>query len=94
MGKIYIDQENLKLIVDCGIDISTATTLKIMWIKPDETDGELAATMVPGSTTKIQYIFTGASFVDQAGKYTIRAFADGSDGEIYGENDYFYVHEL
>ncbi len=94
MGKIFKDQTNFKIIVDCKVDVSTATTLTIKLVEPDETAVNLAATLVPGSTTKIQHVATGASIVDQVGKYSVRGYADGIDGNVYGDYDYFYVHEL
>ena len=87
------DQTNLKLTIDCQIDISAATTLKLYWEKPDATTGNLTTTLVDGSTTKMQYIFAAATFVDQVGRYSIRAYSDGPDGEVYGDWDYFYVEE-
>lgn len=92
MARIYQGQTNLKLIVDCKNDISSATTLRIYYEKPDGTDGYVTATIVSGSTTKMEYTFTGSSFVDQEGRYKVRAYTDGTDGEVYGDWDSFYVY--
>lgn len=94
MAAIKKDQTDLMITVDCQMDISTATTLRIYYEKPDETTGNWTAFQVPGSDTKIRYIFAGASFVDQVGTYMVRGYSDGPDGEKYGDKDYFNVEEL
>ncbi len=39
MGKIYVNQSSLKIILNTGVDLTTATTLQMGYKKPDDTVG-------------------------------------------------------
>ena len=65
MGYITVNQDALKISLNTGIDISSATTLQILYEKPDGTKGELTGA---ANGMRIEVTLTaGSSPIDVAG---------------------------
>jgi len=90
--KIYIDAVGIEFIVNVGEDVSTATGLLLKVMKPDGTTADWGATAytLNGQTTYLRYI-SGASDLDQEGRYTLQSYytKDGYTGR--GETASFRV---
>ena len=76
-SKIYLNQSNLKLILDTQVLIAGATLLEIRFIKPDGTTGHFDA--VEENATSISYELTGVE-LDLTGIWTFWAYVIFVDG--------------
>lgn len=80
--KIYVNQ-TCEFRLDCNpnddptIDISSASVLKILVLKPSGEEVEWTATRY-GSTNKITYT-TSLTDLDEAGKYKMQAWVEWAD---------------
>jgi hypothetical protein len=63
MAKVYKNQSSLRLVLDTGINLTTATTLEIKYIKPDYTTGTLIGTLT--GTTSMYYDYTNTLGVSE-----------------------------
>lgn len=70
MSAIYVGDVGTEIEVDCGVDISGATSTKISVRKPDGSEVEWSAT--PKGTTKLSKI-CAIGDLDQVGVYLIQA---------------------
>lgn len=83
MSKVYKGDIGTKIIVDTDMDLSSATVLKIYYIKPDGTKGSWTGTLE--GTDGISYTTTSASDLGAAGLWILQAYAEMSGGKWYGE---------
>lgn len=89
--KVFIG-DTVLLDVDCGIDVSSYTTYKINYKKPDGTVGCWTAAISATDNTHIEYETLTADF-DQKGVWTIQAFAYTPLDFLHGEWDEIKVYE-
>ncbi len=82
MSKVYKGDVGTVIYLDCGTDISGATTTKIMVKKPDSTYVEWTGTV--DSNTKIKYTIA-SNDLDQSGKYILQAYVVTSSWTGRGE---------
>ena len=76
---IYIGQEALEFRLDTKIDITSASSYKLGYKKPDGTKGEIDAELSSGNIMK--YTFPdGSTLLDQAGTWLFWAIITFSDG--------------
>lgn len=73
MSKIYVGDVGTEIILDCGVDISTATVRKIKVRKPDGTNAEWAA--VSEGTKAIKYVVQ-AGDIAKAGVWRLQAYIE------------------
>lgn len=86
--------DTVKLRVDCGIDVSVYTTLRIKYKKPNGITGFWPATLCPDSNNHIIYT-TNHSDLDLKGKWKIQAFVmDSPTNYLNGAFEQFMVYEL
>jgi hypothetical protein len=71
MAKVYKDDVGTDIIVDTGVDISTATTAALKITKPDGTTATLTGSVYNSNYIKFASI---ASTFDQAGVYLLQAY--------------------
>jgi hypothetical protein len=71
MNKIYIGDIGTQIKLDCGQDISTATTKQIQYKKPDGTTGAWTATI---DTLRYLTFTTVLGTLDQAGVWQLQAY--------------------
>jgi hypothetical protein len=79
MTTVYVGQNSLRIDLDTGVDISTALSVLIKYIKPDGITGQWTAT---ASTTKARVDLVTTSQLDVAGVWTVWAFVTFSDGRV------------
>lgn len=79
MNTIYSGQSSLRIDLDTGVDLSTASSVLIKYRKPDGITGSWTAT---ASTTKARYDVTSTSTFDVAGIWTVWAFVTFQDGRV------------
>ena len=79
---VYKNATGLKIIVECGTDISAATTKQIKYRKPDGTGG--AWTADAESSTSLSYT-TVAGDVNQAGDLQLQAYVVTPSWTLYGD---------
>lgn len=86
MGKIYINQSKIKFTVDLKTNI-TGSTVKLKYIKPDGTTGEVDAIIDDAPNGIISYIPPNpGSPLDQNGTWKMWAFVTYGDArEAPGE---------
>jgi Zn-dependent M28 family amino/carboxypeptidase len=83
MSKIYKNQSGLRLTLETGINITTASSLKIKYIKPDKTTGNWTATISGTTALYKDFINTGGnSELDQSGLWIFYSFITFSDGRL------------
>lgn len=85
MKTIYSNQF-FRLYVSTGIDLSSATSLKIIYKDPDKITGEWVATLDTTDTTRMYY---DISALTKLGRWAIYAKAEFSQGTIPGDLAYF-----
>ena len=90
MGKIYINDIGTELIVDCGTDISTATTTNLLVSKPNGKVVTWVGTI--SNTTCIKYN-TLLNDLDQAGEYKLQAYIVLPTWSGRGQNSSFTVYK-
>jgi hypothetical protein len=81
MKKIY-NTQFFRLFISTGIDLSQASSLKIIYKSPDKTSGEWPATIDPTDNTRMFY---DSSALVKSGKWVIYAKATFSQGTISGD---------
>lgn len=89
--KSYVGDIGTVFTVDCGTDISDATTVKLMILKPGSST-EIEWTGSIYSTQYIRYTTVDGDF-NVAGLYRLQAFVDTPDGEWRGETTTFRVYD-
>lgn len=72
-----------KIILNVGVDISTATTRRIKYLKPDGTEGYWSA--AEESTTSISYTTTAATDLNIAGTWRLQAYVVTPSWTTHGE---------
>lgn len=82
MGKIYINQTALEIIVTVGIDITGALALLIKYTKPDGTSGSFNAVSTDDTNGIIKYEIDSSSDIDQAGLWHFWGHITFSDGSF------------
>lgn len=78
MSKIYKNQSRLTLKLSTGVNIATATALKINYRKPSGTTGELVGIL--DGTETIKYDAADPSFLNESGEWTFWSFVTFADG--------------
>lgn len=90
MARIYRGDVGTKIILNAGFDISTQTTLKIKYVKPDGTKDEWNAEL---EGTKYAYYVTEAGDLDLTGIWTIQLYVVLTSWSGYGQIATFRVFE-
>ena len=91
MSKIYKNQGALRLQLNTGVTLTTATELKIKYLKPDNTSSSWTATIT--GTTSLYKDMTGTE-LDQVGQWTFWAYVTFSDGrKAAGEAVRIFVYD-
>ena len=81
MGKVYVDQSNLRITLDTGVNCVAALSRKIKYRDPDNTEGEWSASQHPTNNNYIYYDLESDELFTE-GKWTFWSyvvFADGRD---------------
>lgn len=79
MGKIYLNQSSLRIILTTGVNISGASVRQIKYKKPSGTTGNWTATELDSGAGSIYYDLTGTE-LDELGTWTLWAYVMFSDG--------------
>jgi hypothetical protein len=75
----------LKIRVNVGLDVSTATLLQLRYIKPDGAPGNFVGTYeLDGTEHKVFYTTTSESDIDQEGRWTFQAYVESGANRFYG----------
>lgn len=82
---IHKGQSLLTIELDTGYDISSATSAKILYQKPDGTTGEFVGSV--SDTTKISYSVADGD-LDQSGTWIMQAYVEISSRKGYGAKAY------
>jgi len=82
MAKIYLGQTDLTIYLNTGKDITGATSVKVMYKKPDETEGEFIGTIDNATQGIIKYVVTNANDLDQLGRWFFWAKIVNAQGKI------------
>ena len=90
-NKSYVGDEGTVITVDCGCDISDATTLKLMIWKPGAS-AEVEWTGSLYGSNYIRYTTVSGDF-SVAGNYKLQSYVDTPDGEWRGETTTFRVYD-
>ena len=85
---IFKDQGLLTIELDTGYDITSATSAKILYQKPDGTTGEFVG--AASDTTKISYSLVDGD-IDQAGTWIFQSFVTIGGRNGYGGKAYVAV---
>jgi hypothetical protein len=74
VDKIYVGDVGLAILLDCGSDVSDATSPKIKCLKPNgtEVDWDAEIYSIDGEAKYLRYL-TQASDLNQAGRYRLQA---------------------
>jgi hypothetical protein len=79
MDNVYVGQDSLRIELDTGVDLSTALSVVIKFIKPDGTTGSWTGTV---SETKVYYDFTSTATLAISGIWTVWAYATFADSRV------------
>ena len=81
MGKIYVNQTQLRIQLNVGVDITGALSLLIKYIKPDGvTKGQWVAS-IDTSTTKTMYYDFSVGDLDVSGNWLFWGYVTFADGK-------------
>lgn len=89
-SKFYVGDTGTEIIVDTCDDITTATLVKLMVQKPDDTIVEWVGSVY--DTTKIRHVVV-AGDLDLAGEYLVQAYVQMPSWVGRGNNTSFKVNE-
>jgi hypothetical protein len=82
MGKIYVNQSELRLQLNTGVNLAGALAVKIKYIKPGETtEREFTAQVESSSLGTIYYDFQTGQ-LDKAGIWEFWAWVEFADTRI------------
>jgi hypothetical protein len=86
MGKVYVNQSELRLQLNTGVSLAGALSVLIKYLKPDETtEREFTAQVLSSSAGTIYYDFN-AGELDTAGIWTFWSYVTFADSrEAPGE---------
>ena len=91
MSKIYVGDVGTEIILDCGVDLTTATSVAIKVKKPSTTQSVTwAATVL--SPNSIRYI-TSTGDINVSGLYKLQAIVSMPGWSGAGETVELYVSE-
>ncbi len=90
MSKIYKDDYNHVLTIDCVNTITSGTTFEILVIKPDETEETWSGAL--SGTHSIVYTTIDGDF-DQAGIYQFNARVSTATGQWTGDSVTLEVYD-
>lgn len=90
MTKTYVGDTGTEIILNCGTDISTATSVKINYKKPAGTTGSWTGAVY--NTNYIKYT-TDADDLDVAGQWLLQALVITASGEWLGETTAMTVYD-
>lgn len=85
---IFENQSLLNIVLSTGYDISAASVAKILYKKPDGTEGEWEG--VVSDTTKISYDVQDGD-LDQVGTWTIQSYVEIDSKKGYGAYAYMTI---
>ena len=91
MPKIYVGDIGTDIILDTGMDLAGATTLKMKYKKPNAVIGEWTGTVT--ATTKIKHTSL-AGELDVAGKWVLQAYVVIAGWTGHGESVNMTVYSL
>jgi hypothetical protein len=74
MKNLFVGDNGTEIVMECGVDVSSATVRQIKARKPDFTLATWSAS-AGDTATQIKY-FTDADDLDQAGTWTLQAAID------------------
>lgn len=81
MGKIFVGQDKLNLVVTVGQDITGATATLIKYIKPSGDTGSFSATITDATTGELTYDVQ-AGDLDQYSNWIFWAHITYADAQI------------
>ena len=88
--KVYKNDIGTAIILDTTEDISTQTTLKILYMKPSGTEGEWIATVY--DTTKAKYVTTSGD-LSEKGLWYLQVYLELPSWKGYGETVEMMVYD-
>jgi len=81
--KIYVGQTALTLTLSTGIDLTTASSVEIKYIKPDKTLGSWTADVdSPATGGSISYTIQSATDLDVSGSWKMWAYVTFSGSTV------------
>jgi len=90
--KTYLNDTGTAIIIDAGEDLSTASLMKIKYLKPSGASGAWIATIVSGEPTKTRYI-TLSNDLDESGTWKLQLYVEFSTWKGHGEIASFVVYD-
>ena len=75
--------DTVKITLHTGIDLTSYSTLEIIYRKPDGTPGSWTAIIDPDRSTHMYYT-TISTDLDQAGEWVLEAYAAGGGTVLHG----------
>ena len=90
MAKVYKDDIGTDIIVDTGVDISTATSVALKVTKPDGTTETWTGSVY--SSNYVKFSSVAATF-DQAGVYLLQAYVVMTAWTGHGNTTKFKVYD-
>ena len=88
--KAYVGDIGTVILLDCGVNVSSATVQKILVRKPDKTEHEWSGTIEDDNYLK--YVIIADDF-DQKGDYLLQAYIETPAWQGKGETVKLTVYE-
>lgn len=90
---VYVDEIGTEIRLETDVDLSSATMLKIVGLKPSGEAIAWNATLYPSDTTQLYYV-TLSGDLDEVGVYPIQAYIEwGATSHQYGDLVRLIVHD-
>lgn len=83
MSAVFVGDEGTDIVIDCGIDISTATVRRIV-VQKRENGPKIYWVAVPASATAMKYT-TLAGDIDVSGTWKLQAYVETPSWKGHGE---------
>jgi hypothetical protein len=95
MGKVYVNQDSLRIRLTTSVDITGATSLQIRYKKPSGSTSQVTATSEDDADGIIYYdLPQGSTLLDEAGDWLFWAYVTFSDNRSApGEPARVHVYE-
>ena len=88
---VFVGATGQKIVLECGVDITAATTKQIKYQKPDGTASNWTAAQE--STTSISYTTTAATDLNIDGSWKFQAYVVTPTWAKHGEIDKLLIKE-
>jgi hypothetical protein len=95
--RIVVGDIGTKLVLDVGLDISSSTDRKILYMKPSGVTGEWpsnSGSICELNTSTSMYYITESGDIDESGEWTLQAYIETPTWSGHGQRVSLFVDSI